>query len=121
MRRTKRQQLLSVSVSALAVAALVVLCWTHRHQLSEALKRLPLTVFAAAVGLHVLALSCRAEAWVVTLRAIGPRGARALGRGRERLPPAARHRPSRGHTARDRARRDPGARPVLVAGRRHAG
>jgi hypothetical protein len=75
MRRTKRQQLLSVSVSALAVAALVVLCWTHRHQLSEALKRLPLTVFAAAVGLHVLALSFRAEAWVVTLRAIDGRGA----------------------------------------------
>jgi hypothetical protein len=75
MRRTKRQQLLSITVSAVAVAALVVLCWTHRHQLSEALRRVPLTVFAAAVVLHAIALSVRAEAWLLTLRAIDGRGA----------------------------------------------
>src|SRR5256884_6063039 len=75
MRRTKRQQLLSIAVSAVAVAALLVLCWTHRHQLAEALRRLPLTVFAAAVGLHMIALSVRAEAWLLTLRAIDGRGA----------------------------------------------
>src|SRR5689334_23952334 len=75
MRRTKRQQLLSVTVSVAAVAALLVLCWTHRHQLEEALRRLPLTVFLAAVGLHAIALGARAEAWLLTLRAIDGRGA----------------------------------------------
>jgi hypothetical protein len=75
MRRTKRQQLLSLAVSALAVAALIVLCWTHRHQLGAALRRVPPTVFAAAVALHVVALTARAEAWLVTLGAIDGRGA----------------------------------------------
>jgi hypothetical protein len=75
MRRTKRQQLLSISVSVVAVAALVALCWTHGDQLAEALRRVPLAVFAAAVGLHMLALGSRAEAWLLTLRAIDGRGA----------------------------------------------
>jgi hypothetical protein len=75
MRKTKRQQLLSVSISSVAIAALVVLCWTHHHQLAEALRRIPPLVFAAAVALHMIALSVRAEAWLLTLRAIDGRGA----------------------------------------------
>jgi hypothetical protein len=75
MRPTTRQQLLSLSVSALAAGAVIALCLSHRGQLGAVLRRIPLAVLAGAVGLHVLALTARAEAWFVTLAAIDGRGA----------------------------------------------
>lgn len=75
MRRTTRQQLVSLAVSVLAAAAVIALCLAHRGQLEDALSRIPPAVFAGALALHVLALTGRAEAWLVTLMAIDGRGA----------------------------------------------
>ena len=70
-----RRQLLSFAVSLAAAAVVVAVCLGHRAQLEHALDRMPAAVFAGAVALHVIALTCRAEAWHTTLGAIDGRGA----------------------------------------------
>jgi hypothetical protein len=75
VRRTKRQQLLSLAVSLAAAGVLIAVCLDHRPQLAAALRKLPPSVFAATVAIHVLALLARSEAWFVTLAAIDGRGA----------------------------------------------
>lgn len=75
MRRTTRQQLLSLAVSLAAVGVVIAVCLAHRDQLGRALERIPPLVFAGAVALHAIALTARAEAWWVTVGAIDGRGA----------------------------------------------
>jgi hypothetical protein len=60
-----------------AISVMVIICALRADDLSQALERVPAWVFAAGCCLHLLVVAVRAEAWRLTLAAIGRTPTRA--------------------------------------------
>ncbi|MEA2466551.1 MAG: hypothetical protein QOJ57_677 [Thermoleophilaceae bacterium] len=57
---------------AVAVAAVIVIAlWGKRHDFATAIEQAPLWLLACAVGLQIIALLTRTEAWLICVRAAG--------------------------------------------------
>jgi hypothetical protein len=72
----RRSVLAALACTALATAAMAWLLASRGDELTAALDRLPLEVFALAAALHLTVLIVRAEAWGVTLAATRGRSVR---------------------------------------------
>lgn len=67
----RHQRAVTLTLAALVTVAVVIALWGKRHDLATAIESAPLSVLAAAVGLQLLALLLRSEAWYVCVIAAG--------------------------------------------------
>jgi hypothetical protein len=67
----RHQRAVTLTVATVVTIAVAIALWGRRHDLSTALESAPLSVLAAAVGLQLLALVLRSEAWHVCVLAAG--------------------------------------------------
>jgi uncharacterized membrane protein YbhN (UPF0104 family) len=61
----------SITVALLVAAAIVIALWGKRHDFVIAVEEAPLWLLACAVGLQIVALLTRTEAWLICVRAAG--------------------------------------------------
>src|ERR1700712_2806166 len=67
----KNSRLLRVALAAGVAAAIVYALWDKRHDFATAVEEAPIGVLAAAVGLQLVALLTRTEAWRICVLAAG--------------------------------------------------
>jgi uncharacterized membrane protein YbhN (UPF0104 family) len=67
----KNSRLLRVALAVGVAAAIVYALWDKRHDFATALEEAPIGVLAAAVGLQLVALLTRTEAWRICVLAAG--------------------------------------------------
>jgi hypothetical protein len=67
----KQSRLLRVALAVGVAAAIVYALWDKRHDFTTAFEEAPLGVLAAAVGLQIVALLTRTEAWRICVLAAG--------------------------------------------------
>jgi uncharacterized membrane protein YbhN (UPF0104 family) len=67
----RHQRLVGLSVATLVTAVVVIALWGKRHALGTAIESAPLWLLACAVGLQLVALLTRTEAWRICVLAAG--------------------------------------------------
>src|SRR6478735_7493896 len=67
----KNSRVLRVALAVGVAAAIVYALWDKRHDFATAFEEAPLGVLAAAVGLQIVALLTRTEAWRICVLAAG--------------------------------------------------
>src|SRR4051812_45035260 len=68
---SRHRRLVGVAAAAIATAVVVIALWGQRHDLVTAAKSAPVTTLLAAVGLQLVALLTRTEAWRICVLAAG--------------------------------------------------
>jgi hypothetical protein len=69
--RQRHSRLLGITLGLAVAAAIVYALWGKRHDFATAFEQAPLGVLAAAVGLQIVALLTRTEAWGICVLAAG--------------------------------------------------
>ena len=67
----RHSRLVGIGFAALAAAVIVIALWGKRHEFVTAFERAPLWLLACAVGLQIVALLTRTEAWRICVLAAG--------------------------------------------------
>jgi hypothetical protein len=67
----RHSRLLGITLGLAVAAAIVYALWGKRHDFATAFEQAPLGVLAAAVGLQIVALLTRTEAWRICVLAAG--------------------------------------------------
>jgi hypothetical protein len=62
-----------IALPVAVLAALATVCWRHGADVGAAIDAVPVSALAAAVGLHVVALVLRSEAWGLSIAAVDGR------------------------------------------------
>jgi uncharacterized membrane protein YbhN (UPF0104 family) len=67
----RHQRLVGLSVATIVTVVVVIALWGRRHALGTAIESAPLWLLACAVGLQLVALLTRTEAWRICVLAAG--------------------------------------------------
>src|SRR3954463_12175742 len=67
----RHPRLVGIGLAALVTAAIVIALWGKRHDFVTAVEEAPLWLLAGAVGLQIVALLTRTEAWRICVLAAG--------------------------------------------------
>ena len=67
----RHSRLLGITLAVAVAAVIVYVLWDKRHDFTTAFEEAPLGVLAAAVGLQIVALLTRTEAWRICVLAAG--------------------------------------------------
>jgi uncharacterized membrane protein YbhN (UPF0104 family) len=67
----RHSRLLGIALATLVTAAIVIALWGKRHDFVTAVEEAPLWLLACAVGLQIIALLTRTEAWRICVLAAG--------------------------------------------------
>jgi uncharacterized membrane protein YbhN (UPF0104 family) len=67
----RHSRLVGFTFASLVAAAIVIALWGKRHDFVTAVEEAPLWLLACAVGLQIVALLTRTEAWLICVRAAG--------------------------------------------------
>jgi uncharacterized membrane protein YbhN (UPF0104 family) len=67
----RHPRLFGIAFAVLVTAAIVIALWGKRHDFTTALEEAPLWLLACAVGLQIVALLTRTEAWRICVLAAG--------------------------------------------------
>src|SRR5206468_3736698 len=67
----RHSRLVGISFATLVTAVIVIALWGKRHDFTTAFEEAPLWLLACAVGLQIVALLTRTEAWRICVLAAG--------------------------------------------------
>jgi uncharacterized membrane protein YbhN (UPF0104 family) len=67
----RHRRLVGITVAVTVTAVVVIALWDKRHAFATAIEEAPLWLLGCAVGLQLVALLTRTEAWLICVRAAG--------------------------------------------------